>query len=107
FNPTFNFQDVRIVNYYYNSGTKYIGQMRFQWRVDYEGHVKPFAFIFQNPNGGATRGPQLIDNFLMVTEFAMTRTGDRIRFTSVDDPSVYFEGELGNQPISTTGFWPE
>ncbi|NGM60399.1 DUF4843 domain-containing protein [Sphingobacterium sp. SGG-5] len=108
FDPTFNFQDVRVVNYYYTaSGAKFMGPMRFQWRVDYDGHVKPFAFIFQDANGGATRAPQLIDNFLMVTEFAMTRTGDRIKFTSVDDPSVYFEGELSNHPLNVNTFWPE
>jgi len=108
FNPTFNFQDVRIINYYYNAtDAKFIGQMRFQWRVDYDGHVKPFTFIYQDANGNVTRAPQLIDTFLMTTEFAMTRTGDRIRFTSVDDPSVYFEGELSNHPLNVNTFWPE
>src|SRR5690606_28860869 len=44
FNPTFNFQDVRVVNYFYGAtGGKNLGQMRFQWRVDYDGRVKPFA----------------------------------------------------------------
>lgn len=108
FNPVFNFQDVQVVNYYYtSSGGKSFGQMRFQWRVDYDGHVKPFTFIFQTPNGRVTRAPSLIDNFLMATEFAMSRNGDRIRFTSVDDPSVYFEGELGKNPVDISVFWPE
>ncbi|WP_461534348.1 DUF4843 domain-containing protein [Sinomicrobium sp.] len=107
FNPEFSFQDMRVVNYYYtSSGGKVIGQMRFLWKVDYDGNVQPFEFIYQNPNGGATRAPEIIDDFLMTTEFSMSRTGDRIRFTSTDDPSVYFEGELGNLPLSVSEFWP-
>lgn len=108
FNPDFNFQDVQVVNYYFTeAGGRIQGQMRFQWKVDHDGHVQPFNFIFQNANGGVSRAPQIIDDFLMVTSFAMTRTGDRIRFTSVDDASVYFEGELSNHPLGVGNFWPE
>ncbi|WP_161554473.1 DUF4843 domain-containing protein [Sinomicrobium soli] len=108
FNPDFNFQDVQVVNQYYSSsGGRFLGQIRFQWRVDYEGRVQPFAFIYQNGNGNATRAPEIIDNFLMVTQFSMSRTGDRIRFTSTVDPSVYFEGELGNHALNINEFWPE
>lgn len=107
FNPAFNFQDVQVVNYYYSSsGGRFLGQMRFRWQADGEGHIKPFDFIYENANGGAIRSPEVIDDFLMTTEFATNRTGDRIRFTSTTDPSVYFEGELGNHPINVGEFWP-
>lgn len=108
FNPAYSFQDVRIVNYYYSSsGGRFIGQIRNQFRVNSDGIVQPFSFIFQDGNGGATRAPQVVDQFLMAEEFTMTRTGQRVRFTSKNDPELYFEGELGNHPLNISQFWPE
>lgn len=108
FNPNFNFQDLRLITYYYSSsGGKFIGQVRFQFKVDYDGNVKPFEFFYENGNGRSTRSPEIVDDFLMNTEFKMSRSGNRVRFTSVSNSSVYFEGELGNNPVSTSGFWPE
>jgi len=108
FNPAFNFQDVRFATFYLSAaGGRFIGQVRCQFRVDTDGTVQSFEFIFQDGNGSATRAPHIMDNFLMAEQFTMSRSGDRVRFTSVADPEVYFEGELGNRPLNVNEFWPE
>lgn len=108
FNPDFNLQDIQLVTYYYSStGGKFIGQMRFAFHVDFEGVTNPLQFFFQNGNGGATRPPQIVDDFLMKERFKITRTGNTVRFTEMSDPSVYFEGQLGNHPLNVNQFWPE
>lgn len=108
FNPDFSFQDIRLVTYYYSaSGGKFLGQIRFLLKMDYDGNLKPLDFVFQDGNGRVTRAPQIVDEFLMKTEFKLTRSGDRIRFTSTDDASVYFEGTLGNIPLGTSNFFPD
>lgn len=108
FNPANNFQDVRVVTYYYSStGGRFIGQVRSQLKVATDGIVQPFSFTFQDGNGGATRSPEIFDNFLLSEEFSMSRSGNRVRFTSVSNPSEYFEGVLGNYSLTISEFWPE
>lgn len=107
FNPDANFQDIRVVNYYFSAADgKFIGQVRSQFKVGTDGVVRPFEFTYQDANGGAVRAPQLFDDFFFKESFVMSRNGLRVRFTQVDDPTVYFEGELGNHPLSVTQFWP-
>lgn len=107
FDPASSFQDIRLVYYYLSStGGQFNGQIRAQLKVDTEGVVHPFAFTFQNANGAAVRAPQLNDDFFFKESFKMTRSGQRVRFTQVEDPSVYFEGELGNHSLNVSDFWP-
>lgn len=107
FDPLANFQDIRLVYYYLSSaGGKFNGQIRSQFKVDTDGIVHPFAFTFENANGAAVRAPQLNDDFFFKERFIMSRNGQRVRFTQATDPSVYFEGELGNHSLSVSDFWP-
>lgn len=108
FNPDFNFQDVQLITYYYSSaGGKFLGQLRFVFHADFDGVADPFQFFLQNGNGSATRAPSIVDNLLMTQSFRMTRSGSKVRFTDVNDPSLYFEGVLGKNPLSVTQFWPD
>ena len=108
FNPKFNFQDVRLVMYYYSSaGGKFLGQIRFLMHMDENGILAPLDYVYQDGNGRVTRAPELVDNFLMQTAFQLSRDGNQVRFTSVDDPTVYFEGSLGDNPLGVSSFWPE
>ena len=108
FNLDFNLQDIQIVLYYYSSANgKFLGQLRFSFYIDFDGVMHPLRFIFANGNGAAVRPPQFLDDFLMQKSFKLTRTGDKVKFTDQSDPSIYFEGTLGNLPIGTALFFPE
>lgn len=107
FNPNFNFQDVRFVNFYYSSaGGKFLGQMRFTFHLNSDGTMDPWNFFYENGNGRVTHEPEIIDNFLMKNQFEIKRTGDRVKFIKVNNPDDYFEGELGNLPLGVNDFWP-
>lgn len=106
FNPNFSFQDIQLIAAYNSStGGKLLGQSRFTFQMDFEGVINPLGLIYQNANGRVTQAPEIVDNFLMQKKFKITRNAGRIRFTDINDSDVYFEGTLGNLPISTNSFW--
>jgi hypothetical protein len=106
--------DVKVVTYYNSStGGRFIGQIRYQLKVDHTGLMK-LAFVFQDANGGAARSTQVLDDYLGIREFIMSRTANPpiagqpyVTFTRKDNPASFFIGSLGNNPVNVSQFWPD
>ena len=105
--------DVKVVTYYTTAaGGRIIGQIRYQMRVDHIGLMK-LTFVFQDANGAASRSAQILDEYLGLKEFIMSRTANppggqpHVTFTQKDNPASFFIGSLGNNPVNVSQFWPD